>query len=119
MVLRKLAPLSSATSALRHLSIRPWSVPKDFPVQFSGRRTWLEVSLTLDTMAQRTAIKTTYEVNRTIQPIYAGGSVALSEDGRILAACVGDDALLTDLTTGQELARIEGVRSPNLHLALC
>jgi hypothetical protein len=62
--------------------------------------------------AQRAAVKTTYAVGRTIQPIYSGGSVSLSEDGRILAACVGEDALLTDLTTGQELARIEGVWTP-------
>jgi U3 small nucleolar RNA-associated protein 13 len=65
-----------------------------------------------ETMAQRAAVKTTYAVARTIQPIYSGGSVALSEDGRILAACVGEDALLTDLTTGKELARIEGVWLP-------
>jgi U3 small nucleolar RNA-associated protein 13 len=62
-------------------------------------------------MAQRTAVKTTYEVGRTLQPIYSGGSVSLSADGRVLAACLGEDALLTDLTTGKELARIEGVRT--------
>ncbi|ORY12149.1 WD40-repeat-containing domain protein [Clohesyomyces aquaticus] len=59
-------------------------------------------------MANRQIVKTTYAVNRTLQPIYSGGSAALSEDGRILAACLGEDALLTDLTTGAELARIEG-----------
>ncbi|KAF2280902.1 WD40 repeat-like protein [Westerdykella ornata] len=59
-------------------------------------------------MAQRAAVKTTYAVDRTIQPIYSGGSVTLSGNGRILAACVGEDAVLTDLTTGGELARIEG-----------
>ncbi|KAF2730412.1 small nucleolar ribonucleoprotein complex subunit [Polyplosphaeria fusca] len=37
-------------------------------------------------MAQRSSIKTTYAVGRVLQPIYSGGSVALSEDGRILAA---------------------------------
>jgi len=62
-------------------------------------------------MAQRTAVKTTYEVGRTLQPIYSGGSVSLSADGHVLAACLGEDALLTDLTTGKELARIEGVRT--------
>ena len=61
-------------------------------------------------MANRTTVKTTYAVARTLQPIYSGGSVSLSSNGRILAACVGEDALLTDLTTGKELARIEGVR---------
>ena len=61
-------------------------------------------------MSNRATVKTTYDVKRTIQPIYAGGSVALSRDGRILAACLGEDALLTDITTGAELARVEGVR---------
>ncbi|KAI8936051.1 hypothetical protein NX059_007552 [Plenodomus lindquistii] len=59
-------------------------------------------------MAQRSAVKTTYEVGRTLQPIYSGGSLALSEDGRILAASLGEDVLLTDLTTGKELGRVEG-----------
>lgn len=59
-------------------------------------------------MAQRTTVRTTYEVERTLQPIYSGGSIALSEDGRILAACLGEEALLTDLSTGKELARAEG-----------
>lgn len=58
--------------------------------------------------AQRSAVKTTYEVGRTIQPIYSGGSLALSQDGRILAASLGEDVLLTDLTNGQELGRVEG-----------
>lgn len=58
--------------------------------------------------AQRAAVKTTYSVARTLQPIYAGGSLALSEDGRVLAASLGEDVLLSDLTNGQELARVEG-----------
>lgn len=59
-------------------------------------------------MAQRTTVRTTYEVERTLQPIYSGGSIALSEDGRILAACLGEEAVLTDLSTGKELGRAEG-----------
>ena len=59
-------------------------------------------------MAQRSAVKTTYEVNRTIQPIYSGGSLSLSEDGRILAASLGEEVLLTDLANGKELGRLEG-----------
>ncbi|KAF1949404.1 WD40 repeat-like protein [Byssothecium circinans] len=69
-------------------------------------------------MAQRTAVKTTYTVGRTLQPIYSGGGIALSEDGRILAACLGEDALLTDLTNGNELARIEGDGEPITALTL-
>ena len=60
-------------------------------------------------MALKADVKTTFEPSRVIQPIYTGGSVALSEDGKILATCVGDEALLTNLDTGEHLARIEGV----------
>lgn len=53
-------------------------------------------------------MRTTYEIDRTLQPIYSGGSIALSADGRILAASLGEDVLLTDLTNGKELGRAEG-----------
>lgn len=60
-------------------------------------------------MAYKAEFKTTFEPSRVIQPIYTGGSVALSQDGRMLATCLGEEALLTDLNTGSQLARIEGV----------
>jgi U3 small nucleolar RNA-associated protein 13 len=63
-------------------------------------------------MAQRAAVKTTYAVGRNLQPIYSGGGLALSEDGRILAASLGEDVLLTDLTNGMEMGRIEGDGEP-------
>ena len=63
-------------------------------------------------MASRNRITTTYEPDRIIQPIYTGGDVALDEEGRILATCLGEEAALTDLDTGQLLARIEGVCLP-------
>ncbi|KAF2480704.1 small nucleolar ribonucleoprotein-like protein complex subunit [Neohortaea acidophila] len=59
------------------------------------------MALSLDT-------KTTFEPRRILQPIYTGGTVALSEDGRILATCLGEEALLSDLDTGRHLARIGG-----------
>ncbi|KAJ4370566.1 U3 small nucleolar RNA-associated protein 13 [Neocucurbitaria cava] len=59
-------------------------------------------------MAQKATVRTTYEIERTLQPIYSGGSIALSADGRILAASLGEDVLLTDLTNGKELGRAEG-----------
>ncbi|KAF2142063.1 uncharacterized protein K452DRAFT_318377 [Aplosporella prunicola CBS 121167] len=59
-------------------------------------------------MAQKAGLKTTFEPLRVIQPIYTGGSVALSRNGRILATCLAEDVLLTDLATGAELGRIEG-----------
>lgn len=59
-------------------------------------------------MASRIAV-TTFEAERVIQPIYTGGSVGLDGSGHILATCLGEDALLTDIRTGKQLARIEGV----------
>ena len=60
-------------------------------------------------MALKVDVRTTFEPIRVIQPIYTGGSVALSEDGKILATCLGEEALLTRLETGEHLSRIEGV----------
>lgn len=60
-------------------------------------------------MSLRTKLATTYDPERIIQPIYTGGDVALDREGRILATCLGEEALLTDLGTGELLARIEGV----------
>lgn len=51
----------------------------------------------------------TYEAEKVIQPMYTGGDVALDSEGKILATCLGEEALLTDLSTGDTLARIEGV----------
>lgn len=54
-------------------------------------------------------VKTTFEASRTLRPIYTGGSTALDASGRLLAACVGEDALVVDLETGDQLASLEGV----------
>jgi len=62
-------------------------------------------------MATKASTKTTFEADKVISPLYSGGSVALSGDGRILATCLAEDVVLTDLTTGQRLAQIEGVSS--------
>ncbi|KAE8440830.1 hypothetical protein EG329_006411 [Mollisiaceae sp. DMI_Dod_QoI] len=59
-------------------------------------------------MANKAPYQTTFEPEHTIQPIYTGGSVALDQSGRILATTLGEDALLTDLNTGRQLAKIEG-----------
>ncbi|KAK5111573.1 hypothetical protein LTR62_004869 [Meristemomyces frigidus] len=69
-------------------------------------------------MVLKADYKTTFEPARVIQPIYTGGAVALSEDGRLLATTLGEDALVTDLNTGAHLARIEGDGEPLTTLAL-
>lgn len=60
-------------------------------------------------MAQRPQIRTTLEPVKVIQPIFTRGNVALDQGGRILASCLDEDVVLSDLRTGEELARIEGV----------
>ena len=60
-------------------------------------------------MFSRANFTTTFEPERTIQPIYTGGDVALDSEGRILATCLDEEALLTDLGSGELLARLEGV----------
>ncbi|KAJ0117717.1 U3 small nucleolar RNA-associated protein [Diaporthe amygdali] len=59
-------------------------------------------------MTTRLPFKTTFEPERAIQPIFTGGSVALDNGARILATSLGEDAVLTDLSTGRQYARIEG-----------
>jgi len=60
-------------------------------------------------MSRRTDSIVTFEAEKVIEPFYTGGSLALSRDGRVLATCLGEQVLLTDLGTGERLARIEGV----------
>jgi len=62
-------------------------------------------------MASKIPYLTTFEPEHTIQPIFTGGSVSLDQDGSILATTLGEDALLIDLKTGNQLAKIEGVRA--------
>lgn len=69
-------------------------------------------------MAYKADVKTTFEADRVIQPIYTGGSVALGNNGRVLASTLGEEALLTDLNTGAHLARVEGVSAVTCRLEL-
>lgn len=61
----------------------------------------------------KAVVKTTFEASRTLRPIYTGGSTALDASGRLLATCIGEDALVVDLETGDQLASLEGVCSSN------
>lgn len=60
-------------------------------------------------MSFKSRIVTTFEAEQIIQPIYTGGDVSLDGEARILATCLGEDVVLTNLATGANLARIEGV----------
>lgn len=62
-------------------------------------------------MASRRSFKTTFEAQKVIQPIHAGGNVATDAKGEILATCLGEEVLLTSLQNGESLARIGVVGS--------
>jgi U3 small nucleolar RNA-associated protein 13 len=64
---------------------------------------------TVVAMANKAPYQTTFDPEYTIQPIFTGGSIGLDQTGRILATTLGEDALLTDMNTGRQLAKIEGV----------
>jgi U3 small nucleolar RNA-associated protein 13 len=59
-------------------------------------------------MAAKPVQNITFEPEKVIQPIYTGGDVSVDSRGRILASCLGEEAILTDLVSGETLARLEG-----------
>lgn len=61
------------------------------------------------TMATKQPLKTTFDVERVIRPVYTGGSVAIDNKAQILATTLGEDAILTSPSNGKHLAQIEGV----------
>jgi U3 small nucleolar RNA-associated protein 13 len=60
-------------------------------------------------MAAKISVQTTFSPVKVIQPIFTGGDAALSSDGRLLATSVDDGVLVTEVKSGEQLARIEGV----------
>lgn len=65
------------------------------------------------TMASKTPLKTTFDADRVLRPIFTGGSVAIDNTARLIATALGEDAVLTNPSNGRHLAQIEGV-SPAL-----
>lgn len=63
-------------------------------------------------MASKQPLKTTFDVEHVIRPIFTGGSVSLDNGARILATVLGEDAILTDPSNGKHLAQVEGVCTP-------
>lgn len=61
-------------------------------------------------MATKQPLKTTFDIQRAIRPIFTGGSVAIDNNAQILATTLGEDAVLTNPANGRHLAQIEGVR---------
>ncbi|KAI0066551.1 WD40 repeat-like protein [Artomyces pyxidatus] len=55
--------------------------------------------------SSRTNLKTAFKKTRTIGPLYTGGAVALTTDGKWLVTCVGEEVVLTDIDEGTEICR--------------
>ena len=83
-------------------------IEKKLPAKSSGSELLLSQRAAIHIMS-KAIVKTTFEASRTLRPIYTGGSTALDASGRILLTCVGEDALIVDLETGDQLASLEGV----------
>ncbi|KAF9225553.1 U3 small nucleolar RNA-associated protein [Gyrodon lividus] len=57
------------------------------------------------TGGQRPKTRTVYKKSRTIAPLHTSGSVAVSSDGSRIVTCVAEEALFTELSSGQLLCR--------------
>lgn len=51
-----------------------------------------------------------FKAARTYQPIHTGGKVALSGDGKWLFSTLNEQALVTDIETGERIQLLKGVR---------
>lgn len=53
---------------------------------------------------------------RSFEPLYTGGAVAFTPDGQWAITTLGEEAVVTEIETGVEIARILGVgRRPAFH----
>ncbi|KID87591.1 small nucleolar ribonucleoprotein complex subunit [Metarhizium guizhouense ARSEF 977] len=59
-------------------------------------------------MATKQPLKTTFDVEHVIRPIFTGGSIAIDNEAQILATTLGEDVVLTNPANGKHLAQIEG-----------
>jgi U3 small nucleolar RNA-associated protein 13 len=60
-------------------------------------------------MASAASSKVTFTQQHVINPIFTGGAVALDQSRRFLVTTLVEDAVITDLSTGEQLTTIEGV----------
>jgi hypothetical protein len=57
----------------------------------------------------RPRLKTAFKKSKTIAPLHTSGPVAITKDGTRLFTCVAEQALLTDIGSGTEICRFQGV----------
>lgn len=59
-------------------------------------------------MASKQPLKTTFDADRVLRPIFTGGSVSIDNKAQILATTIGENAILTEPATGKHLGQVEG-----------
>ncbi|KAG7099702.1 hypothetical protein E1B28_001522 [Marasmius oreades] len=57
---------------------------------------------------KRAKLKTAFKNAKTISPLYTSGPVTVTPDGRIIVTCVGEEILLTEISTGTQICRCLG-----------
>ncbi|WVQ85499.1 hypothetical protein IAT38_007664 [Cryptococcus sp. DSM 104549] len=69
--------------------------------------------------SSKRALKTSFRASpRSLRPIYTGGPVLLTRDGQWLMTTMGEEVLITEVTSGLAIARIRGDSTAITSLAL-
>lgn len=50
-----------------------------------------------------------FKKGRAIPPLFTGGPVAITSDGQRLITCIGEELLLTNVSTGAQICSFSGV----------
>ncbi|KAK7058535.1 U3 small nucleolar RNA-associated protein 13 [Paramarasmius palmivorus] len=58
--------------------------------------------------AKRPKLKTAFKNARSISPLYTSGPVTVTPDGQRIITCVGEEVLLTEVSTGTPICRFSG-----------
>ncbi|RSH79552.1 U3 small nucleolar RNA-associated protein 13, partial [Saitozyma podzolica] len=67
----------------------------------------------------RKALKTSFRASpRSIRPLYTGGPVLLTKDGKWLVSTMGEEVMVTEVSTGLSVARVRGDSTAITSLAL-
>ncbi|KAL0576700.1 U3 small nucleolar RNA-associated protein 13 [Marasmius crinis-equi] len=62
----------------------------------------------MTTETKRPKLKTAFKNAKAISPLYTSGPVVVTSDGKKIITCVGEDVLLTDVSTGTQICRFSG-----------
>ncbi|KAG5517874.1 hypothetical protein PMAC_000328 [Pneumocystis sp. 'macacae'] len=60
----------------------------------------------MTSFSKATALKTSFAIEKSIEPIYTGGSISLSADGYIFSSSLGEDVKVINIDTGEKDSEI-------------